>query len=240
MEKQALYRDLARYYDLIYSWKDYEKEVSALKELFAEHRRSPGTRLLDVGCGTGHHVRLLRDEYECAGLDISEAILEVARENVEGVEFIQADMTSFDLGKKFDIITSLFSSIGYVKTIENLEKTFRCFAAHLVEGGAVFVEPWVTKEAYSVGGAYMTTYDGEDVKIARLNVSEVDGDVSVMDMHYLIAERDKGVKHYVDRHELGLFEVDKTLRIMEEAGLESRFMAEGLMLGRGLYIGIKT
>jgi len=239
MEEQALYRDLAKYYDLIYSGKDYEKEVSALKELFPEHKRSPGMRLLDVGCGTGHHVRLLKDEYDCTGLDISEAILEVARENVEGVEFVQGDMASFDLGKKFDVITCLFSSIGYVKTLENLAKTYRCFAAHLVEGGAVFVEPWFTREVYFVGGAWMTTYDGEDLKIARLNVSEIDGDVSVMDMHYLIAERDKGVKHYVDRHELGLFEVDETLRIMEEAGLESRFMDEGLMPGRGLYIGIK-
>ena len=81
--------------------------------------------------------------------------------------------------------------------------------------------------------------DGRDVKIARLNVSEIQGDVSVMDMHYLIAERDKGVKHYVDRHELGLFEVDETLRIMEEAGLEAQYQAEGLMPGRGLYIGLK-
>jgi len=240
MEKQALYRDLARYYDLIYSQKDYAKEASVLKKLFSEHKRSPGMRLLDVGCGTGHHIEHLKDKYTCTGLDISEEILEVARENVEGVEFVRADMTSFDLGRRFDVITCLFSSIGYVKTYENLEKTFRCFAGHLVEGGAAFVEPWFTREVYSVGGAYMTTYDGEDVKIARLNVSEIRGDVSVMDMHYLIAERDRGVKHYVDRHELGLFEVDETLRIMEEAGLESRFMAEGLMPGRGLYIGIKT
>ena len=85
----------------------------------------------------------------------------------------------------------------------------------------------------------MTTYDGDDVKIARLNTSEIQGDLSIMDMHYLIAERDKSVRHYVDRHELGLFEVDETLKIMEESGLESQFITEGLMPGRGLYMGIK-
>jgi hypothetical protein len=77
------------------------------------------------------------------------------------------------------------------------------------------------------------------VKIARLNTSEIQGDLSIMDMHYLVAERDKGVRHYVDRHELGLFEVDETLKIMEKSGLESQFLTEGLMPGRGLYIGIK-
>lgn len=37
----------------------------------------------------------------------------------------------------------------------------------------------------------MTTFDGEDVKIARLRVSKIEGNISVMDMHYLIAEKNK-------------------------------------------------
>ena len=90
-----------------------------------------------------------------------------------------------------------------------------------------------------MGRPSMTTYDGDDVKIARLNTSEIQGDLSVWDMHYLIAEKDKGVRHYVERHELGLFEVDETLRIMEESRLESQYISEALMPGRGLYIGIK-
>jgi len=239
MENQAGYRDLAKYYDLLYSWKDYEKEVYVLKTLFSEHVRSEGRRLLDVGCGTGHHIRHLKDEYACTGLDISEEILEVARENVGGVEFVRADMVSFDLGREFDVITCLFSSIGYVRTYENLRKTFRNFAAHLVEGGAAFVEPWFTREALWVGRPSMSTYDGEDVKIARLNTTWIEGGLSVMDMHYLIAERDREVRHCVERHEMGLFEVDETLRIMEEARLESQFVSDALMPGRGMYIGVK-
>ena len=31
-------------------------------------------------------------------------------------------MTAFDLGKTFDLVTCLFSSIGYVKTLENLAR----------------------------------------------------------------------------------------------------------------------
>ena len=240
MGKQAIYRDLAKYYDLIYSWKDYEKEAFVLKQFFSEHKKSDGTRLLDVACGTGHHIKFLKDEYSCTGMDISEEILEIARRNVEDVEFIQADMTSFDLERKFDVITCLFSSIGYVRTYENLRKTIRNFAGHLVEGGAAFIEPWFTKDVYDVGRPSMTIYDGDDVKIARLNTSDIQDDLSIMDMHYLVAERDKGVRHYVDRHELGLFEVDETLKMMEESGLESQFISEGLMSGRGLYIGIKV
>lgn len=85
----------------------------------------------------------------------------------------------------------------------------------------------------------MDTYDGEDIKIARLNISKIEGNLSVLDMHYLIAERNKEIKYYKDRHELGLFEVDRTLVFMKEVGLQSKFLKNGLMKDRGLYIGVK-
>jgi len=239
MENQVLYRNLAKYYDLIYYRKDYAKEASELKKLFSKYKKSAGTRLLDVACGTGRHIKHLKDEYNCTGIDLNEEILKIARKNVKDVEFIQADMTSFNLERKFDVITCLFSSIGYVKTYQNLKRTFQKFSEHLVEGGVAFIEPWFTREVYDVGRPSMTIYDGDDVKIARLNTSEIQDDISVMDMYYLIAERDKGVRHYVDRHKLGLFEVDETLKIMVESGLVSQFISEGLMPGRGLYIGSK-
>jgi hypothetical protein len=58
-------------------------------------------------------------------------------------------------------------------------------------------------------------------------------------MHYLVAERDKDVKYFLDRHELGLFEVDQTLKILEEAGLQSRFLKHGLVDKRGMFVGTK-
>src|SRR5262247_3271159 len=46
-----------------------------------------------------------------------------------------------------------------------------------------------------------------------------------------------GVTHYVDRHELGLFERRDMLAFMREAGLRARFQEQGLMQGRGLCRG---
>lgn len=60
----------------------------------------------------------------------------------------------------------------------------------------------------------MTTVGNDDVKIARQSVFQDPGNVSIMDMHYLIAERNKRVTHYVDRHELGLFERRDMLTFM--------------------------
>ncbi len=234
-----LYRALAPYYDLIYSQKDYVKEAAILKCIIAEHNVSKGADLLDVGCGTGHHLNHLKDEFSCVGVDINQEMLELARKNVEGAEFIEADMITMDLGRRFDVILCLFSSIGYVKTYENLGRTMKSFARHLEPGGLLLIEPWFTEDVFSVGLPFMDTYEDEDVKIARLNVSMKEGHVSILEMHYLIAERDAGVKHYMGRHELGLFETDRTLELMREAGFRANYTIERTPSSRGLYIGIR-
>lgn len=55
-----------RFYDALYSWKDYEGEAARLHELIQQLR--PGARtLLDVACGTGKHLEHLRAHYEAEG-----------------------------------------------------------------------------------------------------------------------------------------------------------------------------
>ena len=234
-----MYKELAKYYDLIYHWKDYEIECSTIKELIKKYKKPEGNLLLDVGCGTGMHIKYFKDDFSCTGIDINSEMVEVAKSKVADVKFQQGDMINFSLKNSFDVILCLFSSIGYVKTYSNLEKTITNFANHLKKGGVLIVEPWFTKSAFWAGTPGMTTYDGEDVKIARLNTTKVEGDLSIMEMHYLIAEKNKDIKHLMDIHELGLFEHDKTIEIMKKANFESEFLKDGLMKDRGLFIGVK-
>jgi len=234
-----MYKKLAKYYDLIYHWKDYEKEAYSIKDLIKIYKKSDSNQLLDVGCGTGKHLECFIDDFSCTGIDINNEMVEVAKAKFKDAIFEQGDMIDFNLKTEFDVILCLFSSIGYVKTYSNLEKTMLNFKNHLKKGGVLIIEPWFTKSAYWVGTPGMTTYDGKDVKIARLNTTKIEGDLSIMEMHYLIAEKDKDIIHFADTHELGLFETDKTLDFMEKAGLKAEFLKDGLMEDRGLFIGVK-
>lgn len=239
MQQQLLYKDLARYYDLIYSWKDYKKEAEQIMDLIKQFQQSSSRDLLEVACGTGKHLEFFKQQFNCMGIDINEGMLEIARKRLQDVELKQSDMTNMDLGKQFDVITCLFSSIGYVKTEKNLLKTLENFVKHLKPGGIVIFEPWFNKETFTVGTPHMTTHDGEDIKIARLNVSAVEGNISILDMHYLVAEKDKEVIYFSDRHELGMFENDRILELIKEAGLEAKLVKESFRTDRGLFVGIK-
>ena len=79
-------------------------------------RARPARALLDVACGTGKHLERLAQDHSVEGMDLDAALLELALRRLPGVPLHQADMTSFELGRRFDAVVCLFSSIGYVKT----------------------------------------------------------------------------------------------------------------------------
>ena len=239
MSKQMLHNQLAKYYDKVYAFKDYLDEAVRLQNIIIKYVESGGNSLLDVGCGTGLHLKYLKDDFLCTGVDVSKSMLKIARKNVKGVTFKEADMKTLRLGKQFDVITCLLSSIGYVKTTGSLEKTIQNFAKHLKKGGLVLIEPSHAKSFYVSGEPRITTYNGKDAKIARVNFTKIRQETAVLNMHILIAERGKDAKYFADKHELGLFGINNTLRIMKSTDLKSKYLKNGLMTGRELFVGIK-
>lgn len=146
-------------------------------------------------------------------------------------------MTDFALGKQFDIVTCLFSSIGYVKTLDRLKEAVGRMTDHLKPQGILAIEPWFTPENWYPNTVHGIYIDEPDLKIARINTSFVEHKVSVFDLHHLVGTSEK-TEYLVEHHELGLFEGEEMIDAMEKAGLNVRYDADGLT-GRGLYIGKK-
>ena len=230
-----MFSSSARIYDAVYSFKDYRVEAERVHELIQE--RSPGaSSLLDVACGTGKHLEQFRRWYpDVAGLDLDEGLVEVARERLDDVPLSRADMASFDLGRTFDAVTCLFSSIGYVGTVERLTSAISSMAAHLTPGGVLVVEPWLAPDVWQVGRPHLLTVDDPDLKIARMTVAGREGRLAIMDFAYLVATSE-GLEQFSEHHEAALFTDDEYRYGFEAAGLTVELDAQGL-IGRGLYLG---
>jgi SAM-dependent methyltransferase len=221
-------------YDVEYSFKDYESEAATLERLVRE-RNPDATTLLDVACGTGKHLERLRTRFACEGADLDEGLLDVARRRVPGVPLHHADMRDFDLERRFDVITCLFSSIGFVGGPDGLAATARTFARHLNPGGIALVEPWITPDEWRPNRPHLLTHEEPELVLARATVSGLrDERVSTTAMHYVVATP-SGVEHFAEDHELYLFTTDEMRAAFEAADLAVDYDGDGL-IGRGLWI----
>jgi SAM-dependent methyltransferase len=230
----GMFSETADFYDLIYSFKDYASEAAKIRETISRVR--PGEKtVLDVACGTAEHAKILSGEFVIDGIDLEPRFVEIARAKNPAGSYRVGDMRSFEMGKRYDVVMCLLSSIGYLLTGEEIVSALKCFAMHLEPGGVVLVEPWILPENYVVGRPHMVVVDKPDVKICRMNVSERVGDVSVLRFYYLIATGE-GVRRVEEVHRLAMVPVERILGYFESAGLRCEFDSVGLF-GRGLFVG---
>jgi SAM-dependent methyltransferase len=226
----------AAHYDLIYSaLKDYATEAAQLATLL--DRFNPGCRsVLDVACGTGEHARLLAARgLVVDGVDLDPAFVRIAAQKHPAGRFVEGDMSGFELPRRYDAVLCLFSSIGYLKTCERLERALTCFRHHLDPGGVVIVEPWFPPGVLDSTRVSHNVAEADGVRISRTTHVEVDGSLSRLVFDYEITDHG-GTRHAREVHELGLFTHDELTDAFHHAGLELVHHDSTGLSGRGLYV----
>ena len=74
----------------------------------------------------------------------------------------------------------------------------------------------------------------ETMKIARANTSRRDGDISIIDFHFLVASAE-GTEYFHEEHRLGLYSRETYERAFAVNNLSTTFDEQGF-LGRGLFV----
>jgi len=235
-----MFTESAELYDAIYfSFKDYSVEAADIARRIREEHPQART-VLDVACGTGEHAHLLATQHGFAvdGVDLNAEFLRLARLKHPAGHFFQADMRDFRIPERYDAVICMFSSIGYVVTLPELERTLRTFRHHLAHGGVMIVEPWFPPEVMTGGHQSQRSAEANGVRVDRTGTTEIDGRVCRLRFDYTIHEGGH-VREATELHELGLFTEAETLHAFSAAGLTAQHYAASAT-NRGLYVARAT
>lgn len=144
---------------------DWPGEIDFYRE-FATEAKAKGQAVLEIACGTGRvAVRLAQEGIELVGLDLSPAMLSVAREKSIGMSnlrWVQGDMRSFKLGEMFGLVIIPGHSFQNILTAEDQVATLTSISRHLIPGGILIVHldhlsvSWLGELVAHRGGVFET------------------------------------------------------------------------------------
>jgi SAM-dependent methyltransferase len=192
----------SKYYNLLYKDKDYRGEYEYICELIQRHGTNKKIdTVLDIGCGTGKHLKYFKDAgYSVFGIDLSENMLSVAKENLNQEEnIVCCPASGFNFNIKFNVIISLFHVMSYQVNTDELEKVFFNVQNHLDKGGLFIFDFWYGPAVLSDPPVVrIKRLEDEKIKIARLAEPAMHYNENIVDVNYELFLEDKGT-HYIER-----------------------------------------
>lgn len=136
--------ELAKYYDVMHQYRDYDKECSFADGLIK--RRVPEVRrVLDICCGTGEHaIRMARFGYDVAGVNQSQDMLDIAAYKATKsdlpIDFICRDIFGLGIKGKFEVAYCLGYTFLYMTTDSDVRRFFKVVRNALISGGLFLVD----------------------------------------------------------------------------------------------------
>jgi len=226
MNEKRLYQDLSWLWPL---WGDpggdYAEWCERVTRLVRQHARRETRTLLNMGCGGGKNAYNLKRNFAVTGIDISPAMLDLARSLNPDCTFLIADMRDCDLAQSFDAVL-IDDSVSYMVNRAELRAVFTMAYRHLHPGGVMVVSPDETTETFQQNGTRVS-YAEAKIRPANLDVVFIennydpDPEDDVYDglILYLIREDGK-LRIEADRHTLGLFPLNVWRATLREVGFE--------------------
>jgi SAM-dependent methyltransferase len=219
----------SKYYDALYIDKDYRGECDFLERLFAKYSPAKVRSVIDVSCGTGGHALILGGRgYRVVALDYSSAMVRVAMNKAKRmgvkVDFRITDMRRFSLKERFDAAISMFDSINYLQSEEEVLRTFATVSSHLKEGGLFILQYWNRAAVLKLGlqQRHKVVEDG-DSRIIRLSdpVLERGRSRCRINFHIIVLRGKKLVDEFQEHHIMRLFSLKTIESLLKRAGFES-------------------
>ena len=233
------YNELAWTEPILAPTESCREEIENYCSIIKKHSKIEPATLLHLACGAGSYDYTFKKHFQVTGVDLSAAMINVAKNINPEIEYLEGDMRSVNLGRLYDAVV-IPDSIGYMTTKEDLRKTISAATFHLRPGGILLIVAHMKEEFQENNFAYTGCANDIDIVVFENNyILKPPGDMYEAIIVYLI-RRAGELQIYNDRHLLGLFTTDLWMELLSNQGLEvKRFSLNELyssyILGEGEY-----
>lgn len=221
--------EFARYYDLIYSDKNYIAEVELFEALVGRYSPAGVASVLEAGCGTGGHALLLAERgYDICAVDRSGGMLEIARAKPQGagspIEWVEQDLQTLELSRTFDACASFFGVLSFQLSNEDMMQALRSIRRHLEPSGLLLADVWYGPTVLSERPEKrLKIVEASGHRLLKYSTPELDPfhHTNVVHQHVLVLDEGKTVVAEIEEAQTVRFWFPQELKgFLEHAGFE--------------------
>lgn len=221
-EEFEIYGGFASVYDRFMDGIPYDEWFIYLQGLLSEYNITEGI-VVELACGTGEITRRLSDVgYDMIGVDLSEEMLEIAREKCQAnVLLLHQDMRKLDLYGSAAAIVCICDGMNYLCSKEELEQTFHQVSLFLDRGG-MFIFDMKTDYFYrEILGSRTLTDNREDASYIWENIYDEEEKMNeyLLTVYELVDEENDLFVRTDELHHQRAYEIGTVQECLERQGL---------------------
>ncbi len=222
-----LYKDLSWTWPIISPPKDYIEEVEFFVVKIKEYAKINTKSLLNLGCGGGHMDWTLKKQFDMTSIDISPDMLALARKLNPEVNYIEEDMRTVRLDRKFDTVI-IHDSILYMQTLDELKAAFLTAYEHLKDNGLMitYCEEWPEHFVQNKVRTQTEIKDNVEIIFIENYYDPYPNDTTYEGTFIYLIRCDGKLEVQKDFHTMGIFPLDDWRRKIKEVGfslIETKF-----------------
>jgi len=223
-----MYDKYAKYYDILYSDKNYEEECNFIESVFNKFSIEKPKEILDIGCGTGGHmIILLNRGYKVTGIDASKNMAELAEKKIMTLglhgNILAEKMSDFKLDRSFDAAICMFAVMNYVTDTDEFLKSLLNIRKHLRNGAIFLFDFWYGPSVLHImPSTRIKIVEKPNIKVIRTATPEIDtfNDIVISHYYLMAMNGDRVVDELKETHVLRYYFPQELIHFLKTSGFE--------------------
>lgn len=219
------YSSLHKIYDTLMQNVDYKMWTDYILKLVNENGENP-KNILELGCGTGNiTLELLKRDYEVVGIDISDDMLEIAREKTydfgNKIILIQQDLNEIDFEVyEIDTIIAVNDTFNYIVEKKSLENLFFYLHKRMKKGGQFVFDISSEYKLENILGNNVFGESFDDLVYLWENFYDTEDKILTMDINIFEKENNLYTRD-IETHIQRAYTTDEICKLLKKVGFEN-------------------